>query len=83
MFASGKVIITDRLHASILAFLMYKPHVYIDNIYGKISGTREVAFEASENCKDKEDMRFDEAETIEEAVIKALRMLREKKFWMD
>ena len=24
MFASGKVIITDRLHASILAFLMHK-----------------------------------------------------------
>jgi len=75
MFASGKVLVTDRLHASILAFLLHKPHVYVDQMYGKISKTREVAFEVSEKCRDKEEMNFDEADNIEEAVVKAARML--------
>ena len=83
MFAGGKILITDRLHTSILAFLMHKPHVYVDQMYGKIRKTREVAFEVSEKCGDKEEMKYDEAENIEEAVVKAARMLREKKFWME
>ena len=83
MFAAGKVLITDRLHASILAFLLHKPHVYVDQSYGKIRKTREVAFDVSEKCKDKEEMKFDEAENIEEASWKAARMLKKENFWMD
>ena len=83
MFASGKVLITDRLHASILAFLMHKPHVYVDQMYGKIRKTREVAFDVSEKCGDREEMKFDEAENIEEAVVKAARILRDKKYWTE
>ena len=30
LFTGGKVLITDRLHSSILAFLLHKPHVFID-----------------------------------------------------
>jgi len=83
MFTGGKVLITDRLHSSIFAFLMHKPHVYVDQMYGKIRKTREVAFEVSDKCKDREEMKFDEAENIEEAVVKAARMLRDKKFWVE
>jgi pyruvyl transferase EpsO len=32
----GKVILTDRLHAHILAVLIGRPHVIMDNSYGKI-----------------------------------------------
>ena len=82
MFAAGKVLITDRLHVSILAFLMHKPHVYVDQMYGKIRKTREVAFEVSEKCKDRDEMKYDEAESVEEAIEKAAIMLKEKKFWV-
>lgn len=33
---AGTVLITDRLHAHILAVLLGWPHVYLDNCYGKI-----------------------------------------------
>ena len=78
MYASGKVLITDRLHASIFAFLMHKPHVYIDQMYGKIRRTRKVAFEVSEKCRNRKEMKFDKADDIERAVVKATRMLRDK-----
>ena len=34
--SAGTVLITDRLHAHILAVLLGWPHVYLDNCYGKI-----------------------------------------------
>jgi exopolysaccharide biosynthesis predicted pyruvyltransferase EpsI len=36
LLARGKVVLTDRLHAHIMSILMYKPHVVLDNSYGKI-----------------------------------------------
>ena len=75
LMSVGKVLITDRLHTSILAFLLHKPHVYLDQSYGKITGTREVAFNASIHCQDKVKLRYDSAETLEEAVILANNML--------
>ena len=76
MFSAGQVLITDRLHASILAFLLHKPHVYLDQWYGKIRKTREVAFSASEKCRNKREMKYEEAKTLDEAVIKAAHLLR-------
>ena len=75
LMSVGKVLITDRLHTSILAFLLHKPHVYLDQSYGKITGTREVAFNTSSHCQDKVKLRYDSAETLEEAVILANDML--------
>ena len=75
MFAAGKVLITDRLHSSILAFLLHKPHVYIDQMYGKIGRTRAVALELSPKCQDRMKMRFAEAETLTEAVQIAKQMI--------
>ena len=75
LMSVGKVIITDRLHTSILAFLLHKPHVYLEQSYGKITRTREVAFSTSIHCQDKDKMRYDSAETLEEAIILANHML--------
>ena len=36
LLSKGRVVITDRLHAHVLCVLLNKPHVVIDNIYGKI-----------------------------------------------
>lgn len=38
MLCSGKYVITDRLHAHILSFLLDIPHTRLDNFYGKVSG---------------------------------------------
>ena len=38
----GKVILTDRLHATILAMLMDKPVVALENNYGKIKATTQM-----------------------------------------
>lgn len=82
MLAGGKVLITDRLHSSILAFLLHKPHVFVDQSYGKIGKTREVAFEVSEDCEDRKQMKYEEAQSIEEAVLKAYKMLKDEQFWI-
>ena len=76
MFAAGKVLITDRLHASILAFLLHKPHVILDQNYGKIKSTREVALNTPE-CRNKKHMKYDEADNLSEAVAKAVRLLKD------
>ena len=77
LLSSGRVLITDRLHSSILAFLLHLPHVYLDQMYGKISKTRGVAFAASENCANKTILGFDQAITIKEAVRKAILLMND------
>ena len=59
---------TDRLHASILAFLMHKPHIILDHKYNKLKMTRKVAFDTSPSCQDETKMRYREANTLEMAV---------------
>ena len=76
MFSSSRVVITDRLHASIFAFLLHKPHVYLDQSYGKIRRTREVAFNTSTFCQDRDRLRFHQAEDIRQAVRLAAEMLK-------
>lgn len=38
LLSSGRVVITDRLHAHILCLLLNIPHVVLDNSYGKVRG---------------------------------------------
>jgi len=71
----GKVLITDRLHGSIFGFLAYKPHVYLENSYKKVSLTREVAFNSSGVCRDQSLMHYDAASGMEDALRKAIGML--------
>jgi exopolysaccharide biosynthesis predicted pyruvyltransferase EpsI len=51
VISQGKIIITDRLHASIFSFLIGKPHIIINEKYKKIYHTRSSAFEHIEACK--------------------------------
>ena len=76
MLSTGRVLITDRLHSSILAFLLHQPHVYLDQMYGKISKTRGVAFAASANCGNNTILNFDQAVTIKDAVLKAILLMK-------
>jgi pyruvyl transferase EpsO len=39
IMATGRVLVTDKLHGHILALLAGIPHVVMDNSYGKVSGT--------------------------------------------
>jgi exopolysaccharide biosynthesis predicted pyruvyltransferase EpsI len=68
MLSLGKVVICDRLHASILSYLSGIPFVYIDQATAKITSTLEVAFDCWEGCKDGETAMWARAQTIEEAV---------------
>lgn len=75
------MIVTDRLHASILALFMGIPHVIIDDgpqsdSYGHSKASREAAFETSMECTP-ENLRYENAATISEAVSKAVKLLRE------
>ena len=76
MYSSSRVVITDRLHASIFAFLLHKPHVYLDQSYGKIRLTREVAFNTSTFCQDRDRLRFHQAEDFRQAVRLAGEMIK-------
>lgn len=38
LLSGGRIIITDRLHGHILCCLLGKPHVVVDNSYGKVFG---------------------------------------------
>ena len=79
MLAGGRVLITDRLHASIFAFLLHKPHVFVDQYYSKITYTREVAFNSSDKCLNKKEMKYNKATSLEEAVTMAEDFLRQAK----
>ena len=76
MYSSSRVVITDRLHASILAFLLHKPHVYLDQTFGKIRLTREVAFNTSTFCQDRVRLRYEQAEDMRQAISLAGEMVK-------
>ena len=55
---------------------MHKPHIILDQTYQKVTRTRNIAFNVSKKCFDKEEMRYDEAETVEDAIKSAAEMIR-------
>ena len=50
IFSTVRLVITDRLHASIFSVLVGKPHIIIDDKYKKISQTRDAAFFNKPEC---------------------------------
>lgn len=70
----GRVVITDRLHASIMSLLIGRPHVMINEKYKKVQNTRESAFMGKSECSE-DNLRGYYANTIEEAVDKAIALL--------
>lgn len=68
LLGSGRVVITDRLHAHILCSLMGIPHVVLDNSYRKIKNLRDAWHTGEGLCQS--------AETITEALKIARVMLK-------
>lgn len=52
MLSRGRVIIADRLHASVMATLIGRPVVYVDNSYRKTSRVRSSLSEFIPECTD-------------------------------
>lgn len=68
MFATASIVVTDRLHGSIFAFLMSKPHIFIDQKTLKISRTRNVALGTSEACQGGGYLRYAHVKDLDECV---------------
>jgi polysaccharide pyruvyl transferase WcaK-like protein len=68
LLSLGRVVICDRLHASILAYLSGLPFVYIDQKTAKITKGLQVAFESDPICQDRAKAMWESAETLESAL---------------
>lgn len=60
----GELIVTDRLHGAILAFLLGKTVIYIDNSYKKLASVFNTAFRNKESCADTKTFGLFEAMDI-------------------
>jgi exopolysaccharide biosynthesis predicted pyruvyltransferase EpsI len=81
LLSLGRVLICDRLHAAILAFLSGIPFVYIDQTTGKISKSLRVALDAAGNGCNKssssmESLWFSSANDLKDAVTKGLHLVQ-------
>ena len=74
IISNSKVIITDRLHASIFSILIGRPHVIINDKYDQISKVRNFAFAQKPSCET-ELLRGYLANNPEEAIRKAIEIL--------
>lgn len=70
------MIITDRLHASLMSLFIGRPHVMVNDKYRKVQNTREAAFMAKPECTE-ENLRGYYANSIDEAVDKAISILEQ------
>ncbi len=78
LLSKGKVIITDRLHASIFSLLIGKPHIIINDKYKKIVNTRQAAFSNKAECESRYLNEF-YVDNPDKAVKKAIKILRQLK----
>ena len=76
---TGRVVIADRLHATILSMLSLKPVFYVDQSYGKIRRTLDVAFASSDACRDEGAVRVFRTASLSEALSRAGRFVEECK----
>ena len=72
---SGRVVIADRLHTTILALLSLKPVFYVDQSYGKIKNTLDASFNGSAACSDEPSMRVFQTGSLAEALTRSARFL--------
>jgi pyruvyl transferase EpsO len=76
---SGRVVIADRLHATILSMLSLKPVFYVDQYYGKIGQTLETAFASDADCRDERAVRVFPSTSLADALSRAAKFLEECK----
>jgi exopolysaccharide biosynthesis predicted pyruvyltransferase EpsI len=84
LLSIGKVLICDRLHAAILAYISDIPFIYLDQVSGKIHKTFQVAMESGPNCqrnnvfggiRNDSSPLWSRAETLLDAIGKALNII--------
>jgi exopolysaccharide biosynthesis predicted pyruvyltransferase EpsI len=73
----GRVVVTNRLHATVLSLLSLKPVFYVDQSYGKIRRSLAVAFNSSAACREEGDVRAFATASLEEALPRAARFAEE------
>ena len=81
IMSQSRVVITDRLHASIYSLLIGKPLVVVDEKYKKIFNTLETAFHGKKEC-DKQFLSYSYATDPMDAVrqaVSALEFLKKQK----
>jgi len=71
----GRVVLCDRLHAAILAYLSGLPFVFIDQSTGKISKTLRLAFDSWEGCQDGETAMWAHADNLKHGLELAVSFL--------
>lgn len=79
IISQGKVILTDRLHASIFSLLIGKPHVIVDEKFKKIYNTREAAFRDKKECNQEYLNGYYSSDPIDGAQ-KSMEILEELKY---
>jgi exopolysaccharide biosynthesis predicted pyruvyltransferase EpsI len=67
LLSMGRVVVCDRLHAAILAYLSGIPFVYVNQSTGKISKTLRVAFDSWDGCDDGESAMWARADNLTHA----------------
>ena len=72
--SQGKIIVTDRMHASIYGVLIGKVQIIVDDRHKKIFNTRESAFFDKNECKP-EFLRAYYALDPKDAIQKAVELL--------
>lgn len=68
LISGAKVVITDRLHASITALLTDRHHIMIDNSYGKLAGVRDLALQGDDGACGDRMLRARKAKDLHEAL---------------
>jgi exopolysaccharide biosynthesis predicted pyruvyltransferase EpsI len=67
LLSMGRVVVCDRLHAAILAYLSGIPFVYVNQSTGKIGKTLRVAFDSWDGCDDGESAMWARADNLTHA----------------
>lgn len=75
LLSRGRVIVTDRLHASIMATFIDRPVVYIDNNYKKLTRVRSSLKEKIPECTD-HVLNAHFASSIRDAVDSAVQLVQ-------
>jgi exopolysaccharide biosynthesis predicted pyruvyltransferase EpsI len=75
LLSMGKIVICDRLHAAILAYLSGIPFVYLDQVSNKVTNTLSVALSIKEGCNDEYASMMARSTSLLDALKKAVEIL--------
>ncbi len=76
LLSRGSVIVTDRLHASIMSVLIGRPVIYVDNAYKKLSNIWSSMASYLPDCNG-DNLRAKHADTLDRAVELAYEWIRD------